>query len=804
MDQTERSLLLESWRLAVQTLALRAQVTLAETDWPAVWQNTVESAEAIRAKQLAQLAQRLSNHTQSETQPSSDQLTAVRLPNMLATIVRSNNGTDTIRQRRTHERFHPLRALELTQDFLFPSETTTNADYADLWQGLWSALNATDPADVTSVLAILKRFTWAVPAALSGAGADVSLYEQTRSAAALSICWHRAGWPVDAQLTAPIDQQLGWLVKGDLSGVQDFLYMLTSAGAARGLRGRSFYLQLLTETIAEWSLRRWDQTPTTNLLYAGGGHFYLLLPVGAANDETQWRELQRKLAEKLWNAHRGDLGCTLARVELNVCDLTTPGRLAERWTELAQASSAQKERKWSELGSTAMFERLFTPQQRGTTAEEMCQICQHDFDEDRDGHPAEGEPRKCSRCRGFEELGRKLRDVQHLVRFNVGETAVTGDIDWEAILGSFGQTVELAQDGEPMPPAPAGTQNIIVERVNEWWQPNEQELFENAGCPTQYGWRWLADAIPCKRDEQNDYLYDFDNRPDIAEFSDLSVASQGVPWLGVLRMDVDNLGEVLRDGLQGAASLARLSTLSETLRLYFEGWVPQLCKKYNQGQTALANGDAAYLIYAGGDDLFVVGGWSILPRLAREIHDDFADFVGGQHITISAGIAIEHAKYPLYQFADDARVALDDHAKGLRPIKDAICFLQTTLGWEQFGDVNDWHNRLLAILADGMPRSLLTRLSEIHASYAENAQKQRSLATASGISPEQIKEQIQYARWQWRLVYQLSQTSERNAKHKAELTALQEALVRDDKLIGLLRVLARWTELQSRNPQPNE
>jgi len=59
------------------------------------------------------------------------------------------------------------------------------------------------------------------------------------------------------------------LLKGDISGMQDFIYTVTSKGAAKGLRGRSVYLQLLTEVIANWILRRLI-LPFVNLLYQGG------------------------------------------------------------------------------------------------------------------------------------------------------------------------------------------------------------------------------------------------------------------------------------------------------------------------------------------------------------------------------------------------------------------------------------------------------------------------------------------------------------------------------------------------------
>ncbi len=60
------------------------------------------------------------------------------------------------------------------------------------------------------------------------------------------------------------------LAGGDISGVQEFIYSIPAAGATRQLRGRSFYLQLLTEACAHHLLHETGM-PLCNLLYAGGG-----------------------------------------------------------------------------------------------------------------------------------------------------------------------------------------------------------------------------------------------------------------------------------------------------------------------------------------------------------------------------------------------------------------------------------------------------------------------------------------------------------------------------------------------------
>ncbi len=104
-------------------------------------------------------------------------------------------------------------------------------------------------------------------------------------------------------------------------------------------------------------------------------------------------------------------------------------------------------------------------------------------------------------------------------------------------------------------------------------------------------------------------------------------------------MDVDSLGALFAKGLGQDATISRMATLSRTMRLFFEGYVAFLCQPYAKDQQL-------YLIYAGGDDLFIVGAWSILPEIAHTIRQRFRQLVGDDHITVSAGIAIGHGTTP--------------------------------------------------------------------------------------------------------------------------------------------------------------
>jgi CRISPR-associated protein Csm1 len=218
----------------------------------------------------------------------------------------------------------------------FPTETASAAPaiYGQLWSDFeaevtrLAANRGYHPADFTTLLALLRKYTSRMPAATPWEGEgqrtvpDISLYDHLKTTAAIAACLQEELGPdnLDELLSALNSRQrsqgssevlgrhLAALVKGDISGTQDFLFLLTAKGAAKGLRGRSFYLQLLTEMIARWILRQLD-LPLCNLLLVAGGHFYLLLPHRKTADAIDsWR---RQIAEKLWRIHRGDLSLTL-------------------------------------------------------------------------------------------------------------------------------------------------------------------------------------------------------------------------------------------------------------------------------------------------------------------------------------------------------------------------------------------------------------------------------------------------------------------------------------------------------------
>ena len=262
---------------------------------------------------------------------------------------------------------------------------------------------------------------------------------------------------------SPPKKPLCALLKGDISGLQNFLYRIKSEGASRELRGRSFYLQLLTEAIALWILRRFD-LPITNLLLASGGHFYLLLPYREAREGID--ALRAEIAEKLWGAHREELSVVLAGVPVTASNFD---QFSGRWELVSKEIEQRKRTKGRELPTEKMFDLFFTPRNEWET---------EDY--------------------GFPELGRELRDAKHLVTFEIPEQPISEEPDWREIIGSFGLAAHLVDEPEDKPAPSADTTRATVYRLDSTDFLSDEILknFRWGDLPVSYDFRLLPQVIP--------------------------------------------------------------------------------------------------------------------------------------------------------------------------------------------------------------------------------------------------------------------------------------------------------------------
>jgi len=694
-------------------------------------------------------------------------------------------------QKRWRYETTPLRLDES----IFPKEQA-KADYLSLWDAFdkaGSPLPDDHPAChdfdrfVLTWLSLLRTYAWCGPPAAYRDEPDISLADHLQLTGALAFClWELDDETVELLEPNPLESEIevALLVGGDIAGIQRSIYTISSKGAAKSLRGRSAYLSLLCEAIAEW-LRRKSQVPPCNIIYGSGGHFYLLAPL-SKRDKID--ALRQELLDLLFDFFGGELAIVIEAIPLRACDFKIDPNadrspLGERWAELAQRLKQRKGTLWRER-ILKDPNSVFGPFGKGGETE-TCDVCYSEPDEP-DGilrlglrRPVEQKTKgdeivlRCSLCESFEELADRIWRAKFLL-LRPHHQPPRGELQWHSILQALG--LELWLDDED--------ELVSHYRHGDWvLRINDADLTpvrRNGIVVPVIGFRFLPQHTPTVT--QN-------GTQRIADLTELSEQSKGAPYFGALRMDVDSLGRLFAEGLGGMASLSRLATFSRSLTVFFEGYLNEICRKVAP--------ERLYLLYSGGDDLFAVGSWDAVIELAEKVRAEFRRYTCyNPCTTVSAGVSVHHDKFPLYQAAEIAKGYLEaaknfEHPGGHE--KDAFGFWGRVVDWDETQIwLRKWHDRLIEWLEGRKAtRALLFKLARIAELHEELKQR---LERKLELSQQEVEQRLKFEKWRWRLVYTLSREK---SELQDELQELQRDLIERDFICHLL-LLTHWAELSTR------
>jgi CRISPR-associated protein Csm1 len=145
---------------------------------------------------------------------------------------------------------------------------------------------------------------------ISFGDADVALIDIAKSTAAIAAVL--ASHPEADQLN---------LIAGDLSGIQNFIYTISSDGALKSLRARSFYLELVTEEVVQQLLEKL-KLPRTNIIYAGGGNLYILAPA-VKSVKSSVEEIRQQFNKWFVHKFQGKIFLALDCLDFPIKDINT-------------------------------------------------------------------------------------------------------------------------------------------------------------------------------------------------------------------------------------------------------------------------------------------------------------------------------------------------------------------------------------------------------------------------------------------------------------------------------------------------
>lgn len=559
------------------------------------------------------------------------------------------------------EYYWPTRAIA-NEKPLIPYPQTEKPDLEQLRREIRDTLrtiNGQNWQNLSLLTLIIEKFG----SCISFSEDNVALVDLVRSTAAVA-----AALPQYSNLEQYRDLNIH-LIAGNISGIQNFIYTISSDGALKSLRARSFYLELLTEAIVHQLLKSL-KLPRINVVYAGGGNFYVLASSDAAKVEQELKKIRELFNKWLQNQFKGQLFLAIDFLAVPTIALKTR-EIANYWTDVTKKLADWKLRKFqSNIAEFIKPKPSYQP----------CQVCHRDDlpssslkplnHSEPDSSPA------CWMCRSMFKLGEKLFGVKAIICSNRSNIKSLADrLTLPKVYYYFFKEWESA--------LAAVQEDETILTINDWQLEHYQHKNTVPLLLGNYGQRIKEE--PNRSEER------FIRAEEMAE------RAKGISRVGYLRMDVDRLGRIFAEGLGEKQTLPRIAGLSRMMSYFFKVYLNSLAenRQDNLPKTAKClTGDSdpsprpnLLFIYAGGDDLFISGAWNEVVEFAFNIYQCFRAYTGrNPDITLSGGVSINDVKFPLYQAANESGAA-EKAAKGNG--KDSLGLFGGTFKWEEWLGIED-------------------------------------------------------------------------------------------------------------------
>ena len=525
-----------------------------------------------------------------------------------------------------------FNVLNGNQDNMFYSPMTLGAEinypttekkgfdqefYAKVARSLKDTLTGIEWNDeyVNSLLEVLESCCSFVPSSTArGELADISLYDHVKMTAAISSCIYQYLQEQQEDDYRKVlfengqafyDKDAFLLLSFDISGIQSFIYTIQSKDALKMLRARSFYLEIVSEHIVDLLLERLSLS-RANRIYSGGGHSYLLLP-NTDKVKSEIRLLDEELRQ--WFLKRFDIALYVA---------------------MAYAPASANELKNIPDGSYSDLFRKVS----GRISERKQMRYRPDELRQLNKRKHENYARECTVCRRLDKVGADgTCDVCSALKNNSKNILYA---PFFVVLRQF------ASDALPLP----GDVYLLAESENDLrkrMQTDKDSIVRVYAKNKAYTGFRVATKI---------WVGNYTSGMSFEELAAESIKNgQGIERLGVLRADVDNLGQTFVKGFQGEYNtLSRTATLSRHLSLFFKNYINKLMEGYH-----------ATIVYSGGDDIFLVGAWDEIMEIAEMLAEEFSRYTQGT-LSISAGEGVYRSGYPIHQLAREVG-ELEDESK---------------------------------------------------------------------------------------------------------------------------------------------
>lgn len=499
-----------------------------------------------------------------------------------------------------------------------------------------------------SLISILEGNLSYIPSSTQlGEYRDISLFDHVKITTAIACCFYDyfnekgiSDYKLLLNKTKDYYNENAVLLYSlDISGIQDFIYTISSKGALKGLRSRSFYLDMVLENSVDCLLEKLELT-RANVLYLGGGHAYLLLPNTDKCKDTL-NDFEDKINSYFLTTQKNKLYLASGYCECSPNNLKDEpnGSYRKIFQTVTNMISLKKSNRY-----TAEQIKILNNTQSEDNSRE-CQICKS-IDHLNDDNI-------CSTCADLQNFSPEL-----LSKENIFFTVLSDKPNSK-------KSIELPFNQYLITQSEEELRETIKNNKSYIRSYSKNNMFIGKNLSSKL---WLGDYSAQK------------------SFADLVKNSRGIERLGVLRADVDNLGKAFVSGFDNhSISISRTSTFSRLMSLFFKYHINGILKS---GEYQIYDLDTnkernITVVYSGGDDVFIVGGWDDVICFSIDLYQSFNKFTQGS-LSISAGIGIFDKNYPISAMARETG-RLEDKSKS-NDGKNSISLFDenNTYHWNEF------------------------------------------------------------------------------------------------------------------------
>ena len=599
---------------------------------------------------------------------------------------------------------YPLK--ELAPETIFPVKHTnskddmSNKEYSNLFFNFVDSLEKLKHKQNIHIWlehfdSLFMIYASNIPAATVGRVIpDISLYDHSKMTSALAssiYLYHKHNNTLEdiGKIKDDYENKKFLIITGDFYGIQDFIFSeggSTGKAAAKLLRGRSFAVSLISELAADMLCREIGLTISSIVLNAAG-KFTIIAP----NTESALKaieEVEKKINKWLIKNFFGESTFGISRVKASYNDFEVENKSFNNLMENLSKKSEIRKLTKIDLDKFGGAVENYLDGFNNDLNKKLCPFCgkrpsQREVEKD----PLLGEEKSaCKICRDHIYIGTNLVKSDKIAITTI-DANIHGQKLKEPIFDGYqlsfdvsGDLNELSKEGSlikywSISGAINGniSKEITAKFINGYTPKYEEEDNQDS--------RLLAGG---KKENKKLELIDYIKEGYPKTFLHLAKKSlngtdkpdkfTGIEALGCLKADVDNLGLIFTCGLQHN-NLSRTATMSRQLNYFFSVYLPYILGNHAEFKNI-------YTVFAGGDDLFLIGPWNIIIDFASFLNDKFKEYVcENQDITISAGISINKPDMPVLSFSETAENALK---KSKENYKDSLTLFGESVKWDEF------------------------------------------------------------------------------------------------------------------------